>query len=73
MLNVLAQNLALTPYESIPISIKLIGHNNLLWKEQMLNYLIAYGLKGLINGTIGVPHQFLDLGCTVPSLLIGID
>ncbi|XP_022155181.1 uncharacterized protein LOC111022315 [Momordica charantia] len=43
-----------------PLNVKLNDNNFLLWKNQLLNAVIANGLRGYLDGTIMPPPQFLD-------------
>lgn len=43
-----------------PIAVRLDSTNHLLWQNQMLNIIIAHGLKGFIDGSTPCPPQFLD-------------
>ena len=53
------QNLSL-PSLSQPLSIKLDDTNLLLWKNQLLNVVIANGLEEFLEGTTPIPPKFLD-------------
>ena len=44
-----------------PLIVKLDNGNYLIWKNQLLNVIIANGLNDFIGGSWSCPPQFLDL------------
>lgn len=47
-----------------PLVVKLTDNNFLLWKNQLLNVVLANGLSGFLDGSIPAPPKFLDLNNT---------
>lgn len=50
------------PYPTLPqpLAFKLNDNNFLLWKNQLLNAVLANGLHGFLDGSIPAPSKFLD-------------
>ena len=42
------------------LTIKLESENFFIWKNQLLNMIMANGLENFINGKSAQPEQFLD-------------
>ena len=49
------------PSPNEPLTIKLDRDNYLIWKNQLLNVVIAIGLEGFLDNTHPCPLKFLDL------------
>ncbi|GFY85402.1 hypothetical protein Acr_04g0001400 [Actinidia rufa] len=43
-----------------PLAVKLDDHNYIIWKEQLLNIVIANGLEEFLDGSRVCPPRFLD-------------
>lgn len=54
------QNHSIVSLTSISLSVKLNEHNYLLWREQIVRYIIVFGLDNLIDPLIPIQPQFLS-------------
>lgn len=58
----ITQSLSVVSPVNLVVSVKLEDDNYLIWYEKMMSYIIAYGLEGLLDGSIQKPLHFLSNG-----------
>lgn len=50
VIDMLARGLSSSPLTSVNLLVKLDDNNHMIWQDQIMKYVIAYGLEGILDG-----------------------